>query len=118
MIKAGARLTIPSVCKKPGGRHPTRSCGNYDNTIFALWYSAPLLSNGMAVLGEIAKAIPVSSQRFASIAETTTEGGSKGLTIGLIGSEGEVVTIAVWTGAAVEAKTATIGSDGTATLEG
>jgi hypothetical protein len=35
-LKAGSRLTIPAVCK-PGGRHPTRSCSNYDNTIFALW---------------------------------------------------------------------------------
>jgi len=113
-------------------------------------YSSPLLSNGMAVLGEYSKAIAVSAQRFSSItastansAETTaaaagddTEGKSSeevtqdeegrkikkgavgaGVTIGLLGSQGEEVTVAVWTGQAVVTKTTTIGSDGTATLQ-
>ena len=116
VVKAGARLTIPGVCKSPGGRHPTRSCSNYDNSIFALWYSAPLLGNGMAVLGEFAKAVPVSGMRISSIRETTADGGGNGVDVDLIGSQGEEVTIAVWTGSAVETKTATIGSDGTATV--
>ena len=70
----------------------------------------------MAVLGEFAKAVPVSGMRISSIRETTADGGGNGVDVDLIGSQGEEVTIAVWTGSAVETKTATIGSDGTATV--
>lgn len=112
LLEAGERLTIPGVCRSPGGRHPTRSCAIYDNSIFALWYSAPLLPNGMAVLGEVAKAVPVSGERITSIEPTVTNG----TTIELIGSQGEEVTVAVWTGTAVEAHTVVIGSDGIATV--
>jgi hypothetical protein len=60
VLKANARMVVPAVCEHPGGRHPTRSCSNYDNTVFALLYTAPLLPNGMAVLGETTKLVPVS----------------------------------------------------------
>jgi hypothetical protein len=109
-VKEGERLTIAGVCDKPGGRHPTRSCSNYDNSVFALMFSAPLLPNKMAFLGEMGKAIAVSPQRTAAATATPD-----GLSAKLLGSQGEQVTIAAWTGAAVVTKVVTIGTDGTAT---
>ena len=77
-----------------------------------------MLSNGMAVLGEIAKAVPVSGQRIRSIEPTAAyEGrGTASTRIELIGSQGEKVTIAVWTGTTVETHTVVIDASGNATV--
>ena len=51
------------------------------------------------------------AQRFTSIVAS-----DKAVVVGLIGSQGEEVTIAVWNGKEVVQKPATIGNDGTATI--
>jgi hypothetical protein len=72
----------------------------------------------MAVLGEVAKAVPISSQRIRSIEPSATyDGGETASTrIELIGSQGEEVTIAVWTGSTVETHTVVIDASGNATV--
>ena len=78
-----------------------------------------MLSNGMAVLGEVAKAVPVSGQRIRSIEPTAAYDGRRGTAstrIELIGSQGEEVTIAVWTGTTVETHSVVIDASGNATV--
>lgn len=80
---------------------------NTTKATFALWHSAPVLANsGMALLGEVAKFVPVSPQRFVSI----TDWGS-GVSAVLSGGPGETVTIT-----AVSHATSTPGSAKGATV--
>lgn len=83
---------------------------------FQMHTVAPVASNGWVLLGEADKFVPVSNQRIASVAVTT----AGGFSIALKGAAGEVVTMGaadVTAGKAPVYAQATIGADGTATLE-
>jgi hypothetical protein len=53
---------------------------------FQVWYASPVLSNGMSVIGDISKWVPMSSQRYYLFDYT-----EKLVTVGLEGSPGEIV---------------------------
>ena len=74
---------------------------------------APLWPGGVALLGEAAKAVAISTFRFASVAS----GGTGRLDVALRGAPGEEVELLFSAGAAAPvcaARTATIGTNGTA----
>jgi hypothetical protein len=82
---------------------------------FELHAVAPVASNGWALTGETGKMVPISNARISSVAALP----SGGFTVGLKGAPAERVTMGavdVKAGKAPVYTTATIGTDGTATL--
>lgn len=82
---------------------------------FQLHAVAPVAANGWALIGEADKFVPVSNQRLASV-----KAGAAGFELGLKGAAGETVTMGAVDakgGKAPVFKSATIGADGTATLQ-
>jgi hypothetical protein len=62
----------------------------YGEQIWELLYTAPALPNGMVLLGEVDKMVPVSTMRFVSIDATASDNTK----VMLVGVKGEVVEIA------------------------
>lgn len=60
-------------------------------TNFALWHTAPVFSNGWALLGEMSKYVPVSEYRVQSVAVMGTD-----LLVELMGKAGELVPLSFW----------------------
>jgi hypothetical protein len=91
---------------------PLKACGTSD---FQLYHTAPILSNGWALLGETGKINPLSDQRFSSITVT-----SSSVSTVLRGVSGESISVsaAQETGGSWKATAypCTIPSSGTATL--
>ena len=81
-------------------------------TVFALYFTSPVLSNGCAVLGEVGKAVPISPQRTAAIRAV-----ENGMEVDIIGSVGETVRMAFWSKAGgVSIVATTIRAGGKATV--
>ena len=82
---------ISSPPKSFDESHPIElpECGKSD---FGLYHVAPVLSNGWVLMGEMAKFVPISSDRIGSVGET-----SSSVRVELLGSAGENVTISFWT---------------------
>lgn len=76
-----------NVVQKVDASHPltAKACGQFDFQFYTL---APILSNGMALLGEPSKWISVSRARFQSISYDETS-----ITAEVLGSAGEDVTV-------------------------
>lgn len=74
--------TTPIVIKTP------------DLFSFALWHVSPVQSNGVALLGDLSKWVPVADTRIASVAVAGSS-----LKVAVLGSAGEKVTIHFATGA-------------------
>ena len=56
---------------------------------FGLWHTAPVgAQSGWALLGDLSKWVPTASQRIVSVDDAAA-----GLTVGIVGSPGEVVTL-------------------------
>jgi hypothetical protein len=87
--------------------HP---CGETD---FQLWHTAPVFSNGWALLGELAKYVPVAPARVRSISVAGTD-----TSVSLDGQAGESVALTFWNTATATATTVpcTLGGDGTAVV--
>ena len=81
-------------------------------TAYTLWHAAPQLCNGMVLLGETSKFVPISSQR---IAQVTIDCGA-GVQLRLLGKAGETVTIAFSTGGSVLSAECAVGPAGKALL--
>lgn len=62
----------------------------YGEQIWELLYTAPTLPNGMILLGEVNKMVPVSTMRFVSIDATASDSTK----VNMVGAKGEVVEIA------------------------
>jgi hypothetical protein len=62
----------------------------YGEQIWELLYTAPALPNGMILLGEVNKMVPVSTMRFVSIDATASDSTK----VNMVGVKGEVVEIA------------------------
>ncbi len=58
---------------------------------FAVWHTAPVFSNGWALLGDLSKYVPTSEQRFLNVQVTQT-----GATVDIKGSPGESVSVTWW----------------------
>lgn len=58
------------------------------------WVAAPILSNGWTILGEAEALVPVSPQRLVSF-DISNRGNSTDLSMVVVGSEGEAVTMLV-----------------------
>ena len=66
---------------------PLRLAATPARESFTLYYTAPRLSNGLVMLGEVSKWVPVSRGRVAWLQEDEAE-----VRLGLIGGAGELVT--------------------------
>lgn len=66
-----------------------------DETDWQLWHTAPVLPNGWAYLGELAKIVPVSDVRTVSL-----DVFGEDLTVTVTGEAGEAVTLWFWNSAA------------------
>lgn len=67
---------------------PLVTCNLVD---FQLWHTAPVHSNGWAMLGDLTKYVPVSPARIASVEEDGYD-----LIVSLVGSAGEAVPLTFW----------------------
>eukprot|EP00041_Stephanoeca_diplocostata_P022194 m.526816 g.526816 ORF g.526816 m.526816 type:complete len:797 (-) comp22006_c0_seq1:232-2622(-) len=81
-------------------------------TDFGVTYAAPVLGNGMAILGEMAKWVPLSPIRFRAI----DEGAGGAVTITLAGAPNEVVHVATYHSGAITDTVCTLNADGMGTL--
>jgi hypothetical protein len=100
----------PFTDAKPLVVHATgKNYGDFD-----LIYTAPALSNGMIVLGEVAKVVTMSAARFISI----TPNGATAIDLKLAGVDGETVEVyyVASVGGAVKTSSCTIDRSGSATL--
>jgi hypothetical protein len=86
----------------------------YGEQIWELLYTAPALANGMIMLGEVNKMVPVSTMRFVSIDATASDSTK----VNMVGAKGEVVEIAflVHAGGTPTKSSCTMSSDGECTL--
>ena len=92
-------------------RSPTRTaCG------YALHHAASRFDNGMALLGELGKVVPVSRDRISSVSSVSDGSGGGSVTVRLRGVPGEPVTMAFWVPSRREARTG--GSGGRITSAG
>ena len=64
------------------------ACAEVD---FVVWHTAPVFSNGWALLGELAKWVAISPQRVASIEASNSE-----LEVQLVGAPGEAVRLSAY----------------------
>ena len=73
--------------------HPValRACGEPD---FQVWHTAPVFANGWALLGELAKWVPVSPQRVAGVEASDSQ-----LIVQLVGAPAEAVALTGYLGA-------------------
>ena len=113
--KTNAQLTLKQsdgeMCETAPRFKITTKCFPYQ------WHTiAPVSPNGWSLVGEVGKFMPVSNQRLASVSAVA----SGGFTLELKGAAGEAVTMGavdVKSGKAPVYAEATIGADGTATLQ-
>jgi len=89
---------------------------NMENTPFLLWSVVPVLPNGFTFFGEVGKSIAISPMRFTEI---TGVSGAGGITVSLVGTAGETVTLCYSTAAAPstrQVEKVSISASGTATV--
>ena len=80
---------------------------------FTLWHAHVPLSNNAYFLGELAKFVHVSPQRFEYVIVDATNGGKAGLVVGVRGSPGQTVTItAVDAGGVARVQSVTLSESG------
>lgn len=66
-----------------------KACGETD---FQVWHTAPVFANGVAVLGELTKYVPMAEARVRAVG---VDGAT--VTVAVAGEEGEVVPVSFWT---------------------
>eukprot|EP01049_Picozoa_sp_SAG25_P004967 SAG25_NODE_326_length_9730_cov_8.520195_4_plen_148_part_00 len=99
-LEKGTALKVGAVSQK------------YSDDMFALHFISPGLPNGYAVLGEVAKAVPISPQRTVCIRAV-----SDGAEADIVGSKGELVKFAFMSKTGnISVAMATIGDSGKATV--
>ena len=86
----------------------------YSDDVFTYYSTAPKLSNGMVLLGETGKMVPVSSIRFADVDASASDS----ISVSLLGAAGENVAVAYLAkgSKSVAKKSCTMSADGKCTL--
>jgi hypothetical protein len=67
---------------------PAGASADYNDGMFTYLNTVPTLDNGMVLVGELSKQVPVSRQRIATISAAA---GSKTIELGVLGAPGETV---------------------------
>lgn len=84
------------------------ACGEVD---WALWHTAPVFANGVALLGDLSKFVPMSPTRVRSVSVDGAD-----VTALLAGEAGERLAFSVWRAGAVAAVPCVLDAAGAATL--
>ena len=86
----------------------------YSDDVFTYYSTAPKLSNGMVLLGETGKMVPVSSIRFADVDASASDS----ISVSLLGVAGENVVVAYLAkgSKSVAKKSCTMSAEGTCAL--
>ena len=89
-----------------GFNSTTRSCRSGTKTAcgYALHHAASRYDNGMALLGEVGKVVPVSRNRISSVSSVSEGSGGGSVTLHLRGVPGESITMAFWVPSRREAR--------------
>ena len=100
----------PCPLEAAGGPKPKP----YGEQIWELIYTAPTLANGMTLLGELEKMVPVSSVRFADVDDSAKDS----LSVSLLGAAGEEVEVGYLAkgSKSVAQKSCTMSAEGKCTL--
>jgi hypothetical protein len=101
-----ASAPLQLTAQMEGFNSTTRSCRSATKTAcgYALHHAASRFDNGIALLGEVGKVVPVSRDRISSVSSVSDGSGGGSVTVHLRCVPGETVTMAFWVPSRREAR--------------